>query len=129
MGLIDAFTSSADFSGISDDPLFVDSVIHKTMIEMDEKGLLTSAVNIETVDMWEYFAKDTAILFKADHSFQMFIVDGHAQNTVLFMGQINNPGVPEGAENEVPPYNESVDPVWTQFVESDDATTAGPVVY
>jgi len=110
MGLIDAFTSSADFSGISDDPLFVDSVNHKTMIEMDEKGLLTSAVNIETVDMWEYFAKDTAILFKADHSFQMFIVDGHAQNTVLFMGQINNPGIPEGSAE--PAYDESAGTIY-----------------
>merc|ERR1719145_96490 len=66
------------------------------------------------------------ILFKADHSFQMFIVDGEHENTVLFMGQINNPGIPEDAET--PTYDESRDPIWTDYPVIVE-TSESPVIY
>merc|ERR1712228_722387 len=69
----------------------------------DEKGLMAAAATLAAVDT-SYAEKETPILFKADHSFQMFIVDGHHENTVLFMGQINNPGISE--EWQTPQYVE-----------------------
>merc|ERR1719474_2429115 len=128
MGMTRAFSDSADFSGISTESLKIDAVIHKTMVDMDEKGIVAAAVTmIGMVGMsMPVTTKPQPILFKADHSFQMFIIDGDHENTVLFMGQINNPGIPEGAET--PSYDESEDPVWTQYVES-DTVTEGPVIY
>eukprot|EP01083_Nonionella_stella_P180344 642857_1 len=43
LGMTDVFDFSADFSGISDTELKIDVVIHKTMVVMDEKGLVAAA--------------------------------------------------------------------------------------
>lgn len=44
MGMKQAFTDNADFSGMSDSPVRIDSVIHKTHIELDQKGTKAAAV-------------------------------------------------------------------------------------
>ena len=46
MGIRDAFTSSADFSGISSKggPLQIDDILHKTHIELDRNGTKAAAV-------------------------------------------------------------------------------------
>merc|ERR1719233_1024432 len=78
---------------------------------MDEKGLLAAAVTMIAVELTSMGSPGpTPILFKADHSFQMFIVDGAHENTLLFMGQINNPGIPEGSDT--PQYIEPEDSDW-----------------
>jgi len=128
MGMEDAFGSDADFSGMSNESLFIDSVIHKTMVEMDENGLVAAAVTmIGMVKMsMPITTEPPPTLFKADHSFQMFIVDGEHENTVLFMGQINNPGIPEDAEE--PTYDESADPIWTEYPVIEE-TSQEPIIY
>ena len=82
------------------------------MVKMDEEGLVASAVT--AIGMVESaIGSDTnPILFKADHPFEMFIIDGEHNNTILFMGQINNPGIPSGSET--PTYNETINP-WNNF--------------
>jgi len=112
LGMTNAFSPSADFSGITNESLYIDTVIHKTMVEMDENGLVAAAVTAIVMFKSAFMTTErpVPVLFKADHSFQMFIIDGEHQNTVLFMGQINNPGIPEGSDE--PTYNESSDPVW-----------------
>ena len=124
LGLQQAFTSSADFSGISDDSLMIDSVIHKTMVEMDEDGLVAAAVTMIGM-MRSSFRPSRAqpILFKADHSFQMFIIDGEHENAMLFMGQINNPGIPDGSDE--PTFVESSDETWID-TRKWDPSTIGP---
>eukprot|EP01083_Nonionella_stella_P186310 681717_1 len=120
LGMTTAFDSRADFSGISDESLFIDTVIHKTMIEMDEKGLLAAAVTL--IAMVRSVIVDpetppTPILFKADHPFQMFIIDGAHDNAILFMGHINEPGIPE--ESETPEYDEAEDEIWNSYETED----------
>lgn len=44
MGMPTAFTSAADFSKISDEPLAIGNVIHKTHIEVDKDGTKAAAV-------------------------------------------------------------------------------------
>merc|ERR1712039_438916 len=99
------------------------------MVEMDEKGLVAAAVTmIGMVESLGYpgMTVPIPVLFKADHSFQLFIIDGEHENTVLFMGQINDPGIPKGSDE--PTYNESSDPVW--YVESgnEEPLTTQPVI-
>eukprot|EP01084_Bolivina_argentea_P262991 444973_1 len=112
MGMINAFINGqADFSNLADAQLFIDTVIHKTMIEMDENGLVAAAVTGLVAATRQ--RRPQSLLFKADHPFQMFIIDGAHDNVVLFMGQINNPGIPQG--NDVPNYDESIDSIWNDF--------------
>jgi len=125
LGMNAAFdASAADFSGITDDAdLVIDAVIHKAMVEMDENGLLAAAVTAIGVGITSVVIEDEPVLFKADHPFQMFIVDGKNENTILFMGQVNEPGIPAGSET--PSYDESASPIWTNYtLYSDDDTVS-----
>eukprot|EP01083_Nonionella_stella_P272771 925103_1 len=108
LGMKDAFNSAADFSGMSDENLLISTVIHKTMVEMDEKGLLAAAVTLIVMAGSAYIetTRPKPILFKADNPYQMYIIDGEHDNTILFMGQINNPGIVQG--NDIPNYDESI---------------------
>ena len=116
LGITDAFTSNADFSAMAENQkLKIDQVIHKTMVKMDENGLVAAAVTI--IDMMDGAIDEEElpipILFKADHPFQMFIIDGDHDNAILFMGDVNKPGIPKGSD--VPKYNESANPIWNNF--------------
>ena len=115
LGIIDAFQGgSANFSGINGgNNLFIDVVIHKTMIEMDEKGLVAAAVTLIGIGESAPVTPPVPVLFKADHPFQMFIIDGEHDNTILFMGLVNNPGIPE--TSNTPSYDESSDQVWSDY--------------
>ncbi|MHB1457372.1 MAG: serpin family protein [Armatimonadota bacterium] len=92
MGMSNAFKQSADFAAMSDmKPLFIDDVIHKTFLEVDEKG--TKAAAVTRVSM----AK-SAVMEAPGHSFLMIvdrpffsaIVDNQS-GLILFMGAITNP--------------------------------------
>eukprot|EP01083_Nonionella_stella_P005890 17003_1 len=124
LGILDAFNpSTADFSEMSDTQVFIDKVLHKTMIEMDEKGLVAAAVTAIGMVGTSVQMHPDPILFKADHPFQMFIIDGEHDNTILFMGQVNNPGMIEG--RETPTYDESGSDVWIDYASyrSDEPTS------
>jgi serpin B len=89
LGLRQAFTDSADFSGVTQqEALAISAVIHKTFLAIDEEG--TEAAAVTAIDM-----RATAmpapvappIAFNADHPF--FIVLRHKPtNTRLFMGRV-----------------------------------------
>mmetsp|Transcript_49812 Transcript_49812/g.44634 ORF Transcript_49812/g.44634 Transcript_49812/m.44634 type:complete len:106 (-) Transcript_49812:63-380(-) len=86
------------------------------MVRMDEKGLVAAAVTLIgfTTDSIPMYPEP--ILFKADHPFQMFIIDEQHQDIILFSGTIDKPGIPEGSGDE-PTFDElsDNDNVWMDF--------------
>ncbi len=86
MGLEVAFTSQADFSGISDVPLLISDVIHKTFIKVNEEGTEAAAVTAVTMDLTS--AGFHGIRF--DRPF-LFAITENSSKSILFMGRVNEP--------------------------------------
>ena len=86
MGMPIAFSNKADFSLFNDKlPLAVDSVIHKAVVEVDEKGTVAAAATsiVITPISASYNAE-----FTADHPF-MFMIKDNKTDAILFLGQVN----------------------------------------
>ena len=89
LGVQTAFMEKqADFSPmIGEKLLFIDSVLHKTYIDVDENGTEAAAVTaIGMVGTGAYIPDPEPIEFKADHPFTYFIRDD-ASGEILFLGQ------------------------------------------
>uniref|UniRef100_F1L396 Serpin-like protein n=1 Tax=Ascaris suum TaxID=6253 RepID=F1L396_ASCSU len=82
MGLKDAFTSRANFSGISRSTLFISKVVHKSLIKVNENG--TEAAAGTALMLFGDRLQKPHINFVADHPF-LFAVLKH--NTILFIGR------------------------------------------
>jgi len=92
MGMTDAFSSGADFSGITGKKeLFIDKVIHKAFVEVNETGTEAAAA---TAIMMEKSAHAHGEIksFKADHPF-VFIIKDNISGTILFIGRLTDPAV------------------------------------
>ena len=85
MGMASAFTPSADFSGMtSDAALMISKVIHKTLVDVDEKGTEAAAVTIVDMKMTSGGPGNT-IYFTADRPF-IFAIRETSTNALLFIG-------------------------------------------
>ncbi len=87
LGLMDAFGPKANFSNITNDPLFISTIIQKAMIQVDEKGTVAAAA---TGIMMVGAAMMNNAVFNANHPFLFIIFDGQS-NLILFMGQVTHP--------------------------------------
>ncbi|XP_017755137.1 PREDICTED: antichymotrypsin-2-like isoform X3 [Eufriesea mexicana] len=84
MGLIDAFSRNANFSGISDEELVVTKVVQKAFIEVNEEGSEATAVTeIEVV----LFLSPSLEEFRVNGPF-FFAITSRNDNTILFEGRI-----------------------------------------
>jgi serpin B len=91
MGMGSAFSAmDADFSGMCKvRPFFVEAVLHKACIDVDEKGGEAAAATV--VSMTDGVSEPaTPIDFKVDHPF-IFIILEPDSGAILFMGQVVNP--------------------------------------
>uniref|UniRef100_A0A915PVQ2 Serpin domain-containing protein n=1 Tax=Setaria digitata TaxID=48799 RepID=A0A915PVQ2_9BILA len=87
MGMSDAFTHTANFTVISDMPLYISAVLHKSFIEVNEEG--SEAAASSTVELQMRSAPilfPAARVFCADHP-HLFAITWHS-TTVLFIGRI-----------------------------------------
>lgn len=85
MGMPSAFGDMADFSGMTDSWLCIDQVIHKTLVDVDEKGTEAAAVTI--VGMRKNSAGPSqTVYFTADRPF-IFAIRETSTNALLFIGQ------------------------------------------
>lgn len=89
MGMKDAFSGMADFSGITrSKKLFIHNIIHKAYVKVDEQG--TEAAAATAVIMAEVSYKQSTPIFKADHPF-IFLIRDNETGSILFIGRIVDP--------------------------------------
>ncbi|MDR1406625.1 MAG: serpin family protein [Tannerella sp.] len=88
MGMTVPFTDAADFSGISDLTLCISEVIHKTFVEVNEKG--TEAAAATSVSMAPTAALPMPVIdFTVDRPF-LFAIREKSTGVILFMGRMEN---------------------------------------
>ncbi len=90
--MTDAFNpKTADFSGISSNPLYISWVYHKAFINVDEVGTeaaAATAVGMTPTCVGAYLPPP--VVFNADHPF-LFLIRDTQSGSVLFMGQVADP--------------------------------------
>ena len=89
MGMPEAFSGAADFSGMTGDKdLFISDVFHKAYIGVDEEG--TEAAAATAVLMKLTSAPADPIQLTVDRPF-LFAIRDHQTNSILFMGRVVSP--------------------------------------
>jgi serpin B len=94
MGMPQAFTPAADFSGMTGKPEFsISAAIHKAFIDVNEEGTeaaaATSTVMVATA-MLRPAQEPPPIVFRADHPF-LFMIRDTKTGGILFMGRVEDP--------------------------------------
>ncbi len=87
LGMRDAFTPSADFSGMSKEPLMISEVRQKTFIEVNEEG--SEAAAVTSVAVMRTSLAPEPLEFRVDRPF-VFLIRERTSGTVLFMGLVRN---------------------------------------
>jgi len=91
LGMTDAFSNAANFSGISTVGLKIDSVVHKAFIDVDETGTTAAgATGVGMVPTYVAVGLPQPIVFNADRPF-LFLIRDTQTGSVLFMGQVADP--------------------------------------
>jgi serpin B len=90
MGLEVAFSDGADFSGISEVPLLISDVIHKTYIDVNEKGTEAAAV---TVIVMRNTSVGPPTVLRLDRPF-LFAITENSSKSILFIGRVGKPEYP-----------------------------------
>jgi serpin B len=98
MGMPLAFSGEADFSGMStQERLFLSAVIHKTIVDVNEKG--TEAAAATAFGGWlADEPPEQPVEFRADHPF-VFLIWDRRTKSILFLGRLVNPRDSEPATN------------------------------
>ncbi len=91
LGMKDAFTPAADFSGISDQSLSISAVVHQALVAVDEVGTEAAAATaMVAVGAARPDLREQKI-FRADHPF-LFAIRNHTSGEILFIGRVVTPG-------------------------------------
>lgn len=89
MGMPDAFSGQADFSGMTGQrDLFIDAVVHKAFVAVDEKG--TEAAAATAVIMRESAMPLFELSLVIDRPF-VFVIRDLSSGQILFVGRVLNP--------------------------------------
>jgi serpin B len=93
MGMAEAFSGSADFSGMTGKrDLAISDVIHKAYIDVNEEGTeaaAATAVGFRALAMRGPVEQPP--VFRADHPF-IFLIRDNRSSSILFMGRMADPG-------------------------------------
>jgi serpin B len=89
MGMPDAFSGKADFSGMTGNKdLFISAVVHKAYVDVNEEG--TEAAAATGVVMRLTSVGIPPAVFRADHPF-IFLIRDNQTGSILFLGRLENP--------------------------------------
>jgi serpin B len=88
MGMKDAFTDAADFSGMDGKKdLYVSNVVHKAFVEVNEEGTEAAAATGAVMGLTS--VRVTPV-FRADRPF-VFLIRENQTGSILFIGRVMNP--------------------------------------
>ena len=91
LGMTDAFSSKADFSGMNGKrDLYISAVIHKAFVEVNEEGTEAAAATAVAISCKSERIEPPSVVFRADHPFLFLIRDNHT-GSILFLGRITDP--------------------------------------
>ncbi|OHB77236.1 MAG: hypothetical protein A2Z25_08330 [Planctomycetes bacterium RBG_16_55_9] len=91
MGMEDAFSRSADFSGMNGKKdLFISAVIHKAYVDVNEEGTEAAAATAVTMKLTSIGPGPRPPVFRADHPF-LFLIRDNQSGSILFIGRVMNP--------------------------------------
>nr|WP_321360852.1 serpin family protein [uncultured Hyphomonas sp.] len=95
LGLGDAFTNAADFSGLIEGAgpgdLVISKVLQKTFLDIDEKGTEAAAATAIMMERTAIFMPDEEpVEFRADHPF-LIALRHKPTGTVMFLGRVEAP--------------------------------------
>ena len=94
MGMPQAFSGAADFSGMTGKPDFtISAAIHKAYIDVNEKGTEAAAATIigmRATAMRAPMPEPPPIVFRADHPFLFILLDTRS-GSMLFLGRVADP--------------------------------------
>lgn len=91
MGMPDAFSRAADFSGMTGkQDLFISAVIHKAFVEVNEEGTEAAAATAVTMMRATAMPPKPDPVFRADHPF-IFMIRDMKTGAMLFLGRVMNP--------------------------------------
>jgi len=91
MGMTDAFSPGADFSGMDGErDLFISAVVHKAFVDVNEEGTEAAAATGVVMRMNAVRMPRPTPIFRADHPFLFLIRDLHS-GSILFLGRVVDP--------------------------------------
>lgn len=89
MGMPDAFSPRADFSGMTGNKdLFIAAVLHKAYVDVNEEGTEATAATGVVMKLTAMPAPPP--IFRANHPF-VFMIKDNTSNSILFIGRLTNP--------------------------------------
>jgi len=89
MGMTNAFSGAADFSGMTGArDIFLSKVLHKAMVDVNEEG--TEAVAVTFAPAPAPVEAPKVNIFRADHPF-LFLIRDNKTGSILFLGRVVDP--------------------------------------
>jgi serpin B len=92
LGMTDAFSKKADFSGMTPDPvgLYISKVIHKAFVDVNEEGTEAAAATAVVMTFGGMPKPKPKPVFRADRPF-VFVIRDMKSGSILFMGRVMDP--------------------------------------
>ncbi len=91
LGMINAFSADADFSGMTGKKkLFIEKALHKAFVEVKEEGTEAAAATVVIVERTGMARPKPIPVFRADHPF-VFLIWHKPSRCILFMGRVVKP--------------------------------------
>lgn len=91
MGMPDAFSPQADFSGMDGGrDLYISAVVHKAFVEVNEEGTEAAAATGVVMRSMAVMRPRPTPIFRADHPF-IFLIRDTRSGSILFLGRMADP--------------------------------------